>query len=232
MPFGRNKRTIRSTLRNNQIEANGDAWLCFAKDHSWFQGNINTDDESNYSLYGEKRKETPNRVDELIEDQLHELDISGSDDGEGDNNNKGRRDSRSSESTESTSSSDDGEENNNMTKKKNPGSKLLNSSSADEYYSVILTDHFSGLRYQLPRIYVNKEESSEEGTEEKNLFICADGQISFQVDRVFKGQKADMMIQQHIGSPTLLGQKCLVYNGPMSIIFNEILMETERSWCL
>ena len=229
MPFGRGKRTIRSALRKqNQIEANGDAWLCFAKDHSWFQGNINTDDESNYSLYGEKRKENPDPVDELIENGLLELEIS--EDGES-GNNKMRRDSRSSESTESTSS-EDGEENNNISRKKNPGSKLVNSSAADEYYSVILTDHFSGLRYQLPRIYVNKAESEDESTEEKNLFVCADGQISFQVDRVFKGQKADMMIQQHFGSPTLLGQKCLVYHGPMSIIFNETLAENERSWCL
>lgn len=238
MPFVRRKRTLSAVLRNNEIEARGEAWLCFAKDHSWFQGNISTDDESNYSLYGEKRKERLDPVDELLTDQLIELGISsgissGSEDGESStaSSNKERRDSGCSEATDisvESSVSDDGEENNNNNHKKvtNPGSKLVNSSSADEYYSVTLTDHFSGIRYQLPPIYINQEE------EEKNLFVCADGQISFQVDKVFKGQKADMMIQQFIGSPSLLGQKCFVYHGPMSIIFSEAMMENARSWCL
>ncbi|CAG7817595.1 unnamed protein product [Allacma fusca] len=221
MPFVRRKRTHSASLRNNQVEAEGLAWLCFADDHSWFQGNINTEDESNYSLYGTRymvplspTDEEDESGEERLEDQLGNLRIS----------------TRGGSCGESTESSSDGEpepNNNTVPKGLKSSSSKLTKSSCQEYYNVTLTDHFSGLRYQLPRITVNKQD----GQGKYNLFHCSDGQITFEVQNIFKGQKADMMIQQHIGSPSLLGQKCLVYTGPMNIVFNDVL-ENGRSWCL
>jgi hypothetical protein len=66
-----------------------------------------------------------------------------------------------------------------------------------------------------------------------NLFSCteSDADVKFQVQNIYKGQKADMVIQRCLGSSGLLGQKSLVYSGPISIVFNEVV-ENAKSWCL
>lgn len=166
MPLTRRRRSHLSSVGVNHVEANGTACLCFAEDYSWFQGNINTDDESNYSLYGERVSE----VSEKIEP----------------NNNE----------------------------------------SDPNYYKVTLIDHFAGTTHTLPKIFANQF-----CKESESLLKCDDGQVSFNIDSIFKGQKADMIIQKHLGSSTLLGKKCVVYSGPISIVFNETI-ENGRSWCL
>jgi len=217
MPFVRRRRPHLTSTRTDQIEVQGTTYLCFPLDHSWFQGNINTDDESSYSLYGERVLPDP-------EPSCH------------------------NENGEQSSSIPKGEENNNLSKgdyDNNEGPKGeqntgdLNSTNNTNnknlqqgHYKVVLTDHFTGLSYHLPRIGVNLMVN---GTgEETNLFSCteSDADVKFQVQNIYKGQKADMVIQRCLGSSSsLLGQKSLVYSGPISIVFNEVI-ENGRSWSL
>jgi hypothetical protein len=178
MPIVRRKRAHLSSTRVNQIEAQGLAHLCFAEDHSWFQGNINTDDESNYSLYGERVK-CPSATNITVEQNNNEIKV---------------------------------EE---------------DLSTNKDYYRVTLTDHFTGLSYTLPKIAVNTNVNDTDN----RLFCCTDGQMRFKVENVFKGQKADMIIQRYLGSSTLLGRKCLVYSGDLYIVFNEVI-DTGRIWSL
>lgn len=232
MPFLRRKRTL-STSITNQVEVQGLAWLCFAEDHSWFQGNIHTDDESNYSLYGKRvtRAVTDSEKDEdesegsldteedELQEKLEQLILT---------TNKHDQLGSCGESSEEEISI--AEQNNNdmptIGLKKTNG---MGPSNVEEYYTATLTDHFSGLRYQLPKISVNKDDGP--GPNKNNLFVCADGQVTFQVENIYKGQRAMMMIQRHIGSPSLLGKKCLVYHGPMNILFTEVI-DHGKSWCL
>jgi hypothetical protein len=155
--------------------------LCFPTDSSWFQGNINTDDDSSYSIFGERLISSD--TDNMIESDNN---IS--------NNNKGE--------------------------------KQINDDS-HPIYKVTLTDHFTGLCYQLPDIQVNLDPNS------PSLLTCSqDAQIKFKVEQVYKGQKADMMLQRYSGgSSALVGKKCLVYSGPISLLFQDTA-STGKNWCL
>jgi len=154
------------------VDAQGTAYLCFPEDHSWFQGNISTDDESNYSLYGERIS--------IV-----------------DNNNK-------------------------EDKKSGDGAN-----AETDYYRVTMIDHFSGQKYLLPKI----KEGSSPPTSVGHQFTSQHGEVTFQVENVFKGQKADVMIQRYLGSPSLLGRKCNLYSGQINILFNDVAPGI-RSWSL
>jgi len=178
----------------NQVDAQGTAYLCFPEDHSWFQGNISTDDESNYSLYGERISGANCANDEIQRGVKN--DING--------NINDKSEDTSNDDSESTSCTE------------------------TDYYRVTMIDHFSGQKYVLPKILCRKEGSFTVGG---NLFTSQHGEVTFQVENVYKGQKADIMIHRYLGAPSLLGKKCLLYSGQINILFNEIA-ETGRSWSL
>jgi len=191
MPLSRRRRSHFSTLpQSNEIQVEGEAHLCFAEDYSWFQGSVNTEDESNYSVYGD-------RVD------CHE-------------------------SSKVNGIKPVGELNNNVIKDDKESTKEYNEEVvADEpaqCYCVKLTDHFLGTTYSLPRVQINRKAMTENGTSSSFLF-CSDDEakISFQVQNVFKGQKADMLIQRYLGSSLFVGRKCVVYSGIISLLINDEL---------
>ena len=62
------------------------------------------------------------------------------------------------------------EQNNNDIMPKGLKKTIGSSSNFEEYYNVTLTDHFSGLRYELPKISVNR--FGVDGVEKTNLFVC------------------------------------------------------------
>lgn len=94
--------------------------LCFPTDHSWFQGNINTEDDSSYSLFGDRLTSQEN------------LDIIQS-------------------STDCNFLHDD----NNNTDEKGDETLVVNVKNEGITYKVTLTDHFTGLNYNLPEIRVH-----------------------------------------------------------------------------
>jgi len=157
------------------VDAQGTAYLCFPQDHSWFQGNISTEDESNYSLYGE-------RISVV------------------DNNNK-----------EDKTDGDD-------------------ASSETGYYRVTMIDHFSGQKYILPKI-ASRKEGSTPAPSVGHRFTSQHGEVSFEIEHAYRGQKADIMIHKFIGSPSLLGKKCNLYSGQINILFNDV-GPGMRSWSL
>jgi len=177
MPMTRRRRPLLklSSSPVDTVDAQGTAHLCFTEDHSVFQGNISTDDESNYSLYGERIS---------VEDN---------------NNEEGKK--------------VDGD-----------------TASETDYYRVTMIDHFSGQKYLLPRI-ASKKETPSSPTSVGHLFTSKHGEVTFQVENAYKGQKADIMIHRYLGSPTLLGKKCVLYSGQINILFND-MGETGRSWSL
>lgn len=113
----------------NTVEAQGTAYLCFPVDHSWFQGNISTDDESNYSLYGERvavSAEEKARAAAAFAKKISNMSLTESDE---ENNNAG----------------DEG-----------AGSESEEDLPAEDYYRVTMIDHFSGLKHVLPKIFVRE----------------------------------------------------------------------------
>jgi hypothetical protein len=66
-----------------------------------------------------------------------------------------------------------------------------------------------------------------------SLLASPEMHIRFQVENVYRGQKADMVIQRSLGTTSLLGKKCLVYTGQMDIAFTDYEgMGGGRSWSL
>lgn len=43
-----------SQIIDDMVEGSGTAYLCFPNNRSWFKGSVTTEDNSNYSLYGER----------------------------------------------------------------------------------------------------------------------------------------------------------------------------------
>lgn len=213
MPLTRRRRPLMklSSSPITTVDAEGTAYLCFPQDHSWFQGTISTDDESNYSLYGERVTVTPEQkaaAAAAVAEKISKLALTESD-----------------------------EENNNADDDTNNGNGDLPIRDEDlplsDYYRVTMIDHFSGQKHILPRIFAQKMDDSNPTTAAApgTLFNSKHGEVTFEVETVYKGQKADIMIQRYVGSPSLMASKCLLYSGKINILFNDIL-ETGRSWSL
>jgi hypothetical protein len=210
MPFVRQRRPHLTSTRTNQIEVQGTTYLCFPLDHSWFQGNINTDDDSSYTIYGERVSPDPQQEQEQHLEQTKKPE-------ENNNHSNGKGEGE----TDQGSMTDD-------------LNKTLKEDGLQKgYFKVVLTDHFTGLSYHLTRIGVNLKNNGITPGEDANIFTCtdSDADVKFRVENIYKGQKADMVIQKCLGSSALLGQKNLVYSGPISITFTEVI-ENARSWCL
>ncbi|CAL8080449.1 unnamed protein product [Orchesella dallaii] len=208
MPLVRRRRSIMrlSSSPVTQVDAQGTAYLCFPEDHSWFQGNISTEDESNYSLYGERVTVKPETEEKspVSSEQIIQI-----------NKNAPK------------------EENNNAAATEPEAVAPTTSSSTEEsdYYRVTMIDHFSGQKYILPKIIAKKQPSLEASSGVGNLFASQHEEVTFEVENVYKGQKADIMIHRYLGSPSLLGKKCLLYTGQINILFNDTT-ETGKSWSL
>lgn len=212
MPLVRRRRPLNklSSSPITTVDAEGTAYLCFPQDHSWFQGTISTDDESNYSLYGERVTVTPEQkaaAAAAVAEKVSKLALTESD-----------------------------EENNNGDDGNNGTGNVVNREEdlpLSDYYRVTMIDHFSGQKHILPRIFAQKMDDSNPTTVAApgTLFNSKHGEVTFEVETVYKGQKADIMIQRFVGSPSLMASKCLLYEGKINILFNDIL-ETGRSWSL
>jgi hypothetical protein len=236
MPFSRANRrrqyaaAAASTPQNhNQIEVQGEAYLCFSEDYATFQGNINTNDESNYSIMGEsvtpiKASNPFPGIRSPLATKLNSMESTpneSEDDDEEFNNNSNifRLCRQSSSASASSITADNQEEPTNL-------------------YNVTVTDHYTGLTYRLSNISLNTGRMPNfhvssllrSTTASKGSTENGNGMIFFRVESLYKGQKADMMIKQHIGS-TLLGQKCTVYSGMIDVIVNEDL-GWGKSWSL
>lgn len=87
-------------------------------------------------------------------------------------------------------------------------------------YSVTLVDHDTGSNVVLPKV------------KGRNGQLCTfqDQEVSFVTEHVYKGIKADMVIQKYLGS-SLIGQNCHVFCGPMKISYKESLPDGKK-WCL
>lgn len=212
MPLVRRRRPLMKLTGSpvTTVDAEGTAYLCFPQDHSWFQGTISTDDESNYSLYGERVTVTPEQkaaAAAAVAEKISKLALTESDE----ENNNG----------------DDGSNGNGNVP--NRDEDLPHS----DYYRVTMIDHFSGQKHILPKIFAQKMDDSNPTTAAApgTQFNSKHGEVTFEVETVYKGQKADIMIQRYVGSPSLMGSKCLLYSGKINILFNDIL-ETGRSWSL
>jgi len=182
----------------NQVELQGEAYLCFSEDLSWFQGNISTNDESNYSIYGEKcgASGSTTIIPHVIPDSIP-----------------------------CTPQESDDEDNSEGLVRNNTEVEELGSGF---HYKATLTDHFTGLSHNLPIISLRSQPNQ---LRNESLFDSLEGQVEFKVMNMFKGQKADMVIQHYLGSPSLLGQGCLVYSGLMDIDFSEVV-DYGKSWSL
>lgn len=213
---------------HNQIEVQGEAYLCFTEDYTTFQGNINTNDESNYSIVGESV--TPSKASNPFPAIRSPLPTT----------------LNSMESTPNESEDDDEEFNNNsnifrLHRKSSSSASSVSGDNQDEpvnFYNVTVTDHYTGLTYRLgnvslssgrlPNFHVSNLLRSNNTTKSAST---NNGLIFFRVENLYKGQKADMMIKQHIGVPSLLGQKCTVYSGMIDVVVNEDL-GWGKSWSL
>lgn len=193
MPLVRRRRPLLklSSSPVDTVDAQGIAYLCFPEDHSWFQGNISTDDESNYSLYGE-------RINMPQEDQTQE-----------------KKDDKV------TGASSDN------------GSDDVSPEDETDYYRVTMIDHFSGQKNILPTIIITGKRpgTASPTSPPDQLFTSKHGEVTFMAENVYKGQKADIMIQRFLGASPLVGKKCLLYSGQINILFNDV-SETGRSWSL
>ena len=61
-------------------------------------------------------------------------------------------------------------------------------------------------------------------------------QLCFITDRVFWGQRADLVIQKQLAAPDLVGKNCHVYAGPMRLYFNQLAVPAHHEsysnqWC-
>ncbi|OXA43102.1 uncharacterized protein LOC110858956 [Folsomia candida] len=173
IPSYRIRRRRPNCVKITKIEITGQTMLCFPQDRSWFQGDISTDDDSSYSLFGNIIDPPPHRMD--LQDK---------------NNNKGE---------DVLDDFDDA------------GSSLL--------YRVALTDHFTGLSHRLPHLGVHLDMKTS-----TTIFNTggADVQVDFTVEEICRGQKADIMLQRHSGSSSLVGKGCLVLSGPISLSFPDM----------
>jgi len=216
MPLVRRRRSIMrlSSSPVTQVDAQGTAYLCFPEDHSWFQGNISTDDESNYSLYGERvtvKQPATEQKNPVSTEQIIATDI------------------------DTNKINPKAEENNNAAPVAAAPEETAvlppPEEEADDYYRVTMIDHFSGQKYILPKIIANKQPNQDGSSGVGNLFASQHEEVTFEVENVYKGQKADIMIHRYLGSPSLLGKKCLLYTGQINILFNDTA-ETGRSWSL
>lgn len=210
MPLVRRRRGLAkfssSPVTTTTVECQGTAYLCFPEDHSWFQGNISTDDESNYSLYGERvvvSAEEKAAAAAAVAERIRKLSLTESDE---ENNNAG--DDPNGNATSGAAPNED--------------------PAIEDYYRVTMFDHFTGEKHLLPRIFAKRQDTS---AAPGQMFLSENGEVTFEVDHVYKGQKADIMIHQFLGSPAHRGNKCLLYTGQINVLFNETI-DAGKSWSL
>jgi len=226
-------------MNTGQVEITGDAYLYFVDNYSYFQGIVNTDGESNYSITGELTDES---------DRTHARHSQW-------NPKSKLQNGTFPLSTSSTGSStpydsDEDADLDFVNRLENEGQLGMNISEAGSRnainllstqpdpeerrprhsHKMTLTDHYTGLIYNFPSIVVNRDARNDD-----TLLLSYDpnAQIHFKTKTVYKGQKAAMVIQRSLGSSSLLGKQCIVYSGKLLLRFSdEFQVSEKRDWSL
>ncbi|XP_037084969.1 uncharacterized protein LOC119105612 [Pollicipes pollicipes] len=214
------------------VEAQGAGLLCFSADGSWFEGQLEANDERDFDLHGRLVPDDPVPVPASAagappadSDEEHAILLEPV--------------------NEEAASDDSGRPESPAAVTGGSGSGRVSSATSSPA-SLITPIAFEAAMRALaavapgaPVTYDVNIRDHEEGSEHRVRFVagysgesCAldSKELQFTAEKRYRGQRADMIIQKRLGS-ALLGQGCVVFTGKMRIEYQYDYLRTPK-WCL